>query len=68
VAEGGRIEPGTHARDPLSSAEYNAITDQAAELVHQWEARMAGKPVSAGRLDSWIGQALAILREVAAGG
>jgi hypothetical protein len=68
VAEGGRIEPGTHARDPLRHVEYNAITDQAAQLIHDWEIGSFDCLITASDLREWTEQALAILREVAAGG
>jgi hypothetical protein len=70
VAEGGRIEPGTHARDPLHHAEHNAITDQAAQLLRDLPQLVAASftgPRCDCHLCWWHRSALALLREVARG-
>jgi hypothetical protein len=71
VAEGGRIEPGAHARDPLHHAEHNAITDQAAQLLADMpqivSASFTTQPPCDCAMCWWIRSALAILREVAHG-
>jgi hypothetical protein len=58
-------EAGAHARDPLHHAEHNAITDQAAQLLHEWEELTNSGEYMAGR--EWEFRALAMLREVARG-
>jgi hypothetical protein len=65
VAEGGRIEPGRHARPgDLADAEHNAIRDQAAALVAEWEIGTWGRSVPA-ECWQWERAALAVLREIA---
>jgi hypothetical protein len=70
VAEGGRIEPGTHARDPLQHTEYNAITDQAAQLLYEADHQPPANADAAELVQyasDWIKRACAVLREVAGG-
>jgi hypothetical protein len=66
VAEGGRIEPGAHARDPLRHAEHDAITDQAAQLLYEYAAYMPDQVMELPTA-VWVRRAAAILREVARG-
>jgi hypothetical protein len=57
------VTPRHEAPGDLHHAEHNAITDQAAQLLTEWNWRY----LSDDEAREWVNRALAVLREVARG-